>query len=86
MKIVLTLCEMFLAFCYFWMLFRGSVKINGVECHNFFVRGIAALLGTLFIGVFVCLPIIGLTALITMIWKNTTHLQERKQKHEKDYG
>jgi hypothetical protein len=50
------------------MLFRGSIKINGVECHNFFVRGIAALLGTLFIGVLVCLPIIGLTALITMIW------------------
>jgi len=34
MKIVLTLCEMFLAFCYFWMLFRGSVKINGVEFAN----------------------------------------------------
>lgn len=68
MKIVLTLCGVFLAFCYLYMLFCGNIKINGVESHNFFVRGIAALLGTLFIGVFVCLPIIGLTALITMIW------------------
>lgn len=68
MKIVVLVSLIICFVIYFYFLLFARITFNNKETGNLFVRAIVSFLATVFIFIFIFLPIIGITYLISVIF------------------